>query len=52
MAVRMLAAENKQLTVVIEGEKTRPYGEVIALMSSLQDAGLTQVGLLTTESEK
>lgn len=45
-------AENKQLTVVIEGEKTRPYGEVIALMSSLQDAGLTQVGLLTTESEK
>lgn len=44
--------ENKQLTVVIEGEKTRPYGEVIALMSSLQDAGLTQVGLLTTESEK
>lgn len=45
-------AENKQLTVVIEGDKTRPYGEVIALMSSLQDAGLTQVGLLTTESEK
>ena len=44
--------ENKQLTVVIEGDKTRPYGEVIALMSSLQDAGLTQVGLLTTESEK
>ena len=44
--------ENKQLTVVIEGEKTRPYGEVIALMSSLQDVGLTQVGLLTTESEK
>ena len=44
--------ENKQLTVVIEGEKTRPYGEVIPLMSSLQDAGLTQVGLLTTESEK
>ena len=44
--------ENKLLTVVIEGEKTRPYGEVIALMSSLQDAGLTQVGLLTTESEK
>lgn len=44
--------ENKQLTVVIEGDKSRPYGEVIVLMSSLQDAGLTQVGLLTTESEK
>ena len=44
--------ENKQLTVVIEGEKTRPYGEVIALMSSLQDAGLNQVGLLTKNIEK
>ena len=44
--------ENKQLTVVIEGDKTRPYGEVIALMSSLQDAGLNQVGLLTKNIEK
>lgn len=40
-------AENKQLNVVIRGHETRPYGDVIALMSSLQDAGLTQVGLLT-----
>ena len=40
-------AENKELHVVIEGEKSRAYGEVMALMSSLQDAGLTQVGLLT-----
>ncbi len=40
-------AENKQLSVVIRGHNTRPYGDVIALMSSLQDAGLTQVGLLT-----
>lgn len=44
-------AENKQLNVVIQGATTRPYGEVIALMSSLQDAGLTQVGLLTKPLE-
>ena len=42
---------NKQLNVVIQGATTRPYGEVIALMSSLQDAGLTQVGLLTKPLE-
>lgn len=40
-------AENKQLNVIIEGEKTRSYGEVMSLMNSLQQAGLTQVGLLT-----
>ena len=40
-------AENKELNVVIEGEKTRSYGEVMSLMNSLQEAGLTQVGLLT-----
>ncbi len=27
--------------------KSRPYGEVVSLMASLQEAGLTQVGLLT-----
>ncbi len=40
-------SENQQLSVIIEGDKTRAYGEVIALMNSLQSAGLTQVGLLT-----
>lgn len=39
--------DNKQLNVVIRGHSSRPYGDVIALMSNLQDAGLTQVGLLT-----
>lgn len=38
---------NTLLSVVIRGDRSRPYGEVISLMSSLQDAGLTQVGLLT-----
>ncbi|WP_168399857.1 protein TolR [Acinetobacter indicus] len=46
-AQQQAQADNKELHVVIEGEKSRAYGEVMALMSSLQDAGLTQVGLLT-----
>ena len=41
------AAEKQELTVVIEGEKSRSYGEVMSLMNSLQEAGLSQVGLLT-----
>lgn len=39
--------EHKQFTVLVNGDKSRPYGDVIALMASLQQAGLTQVGLLT-----
>ncbi|BBF79148.1 protein TolR [Acinetobacter ursingii] len=38
---------NQKITVLVNGEKTRPYGDVVSLMSSLQEAGLTQVGLLT-----
>ena len=38
---------NKKLSVLINGSETRPYGEVMKLMSALQDAGLAQVGLLT-----
>ena len=38
---------NTQLSVLINGSETRPYGEVMKLMSALQDAGLAQVGLLT-----
>lgn len=49
-AQQQAQSENKELHVVIEGEKTRPYGDVIALMDSLQQAGLTQVGLLTEPS--
>ena len=46
-AQNMAQSENKELNVIIEGEKTRSYGEVMSLMNSLQQAGLTQVGLLT-----
>ena len=40
-------ADKKQLTVLINGSESRPYGEIMKLMSALQDAGLSQVGLLT-----
>ena len=43
--------DNKELNVVINGHNTRPYGDVMALMSGLQDAGLTQVNLLTQPLE-
>ena len=46
-AQKQAEQDNKQLTVLVSGEKSRPYGEVISLMASLQEAGLTQVGLLT-----
>ena len=37
----------KQLMILINGSESRPYREVMSLMSALQDSGLTQVGLLT-----
>ena len=40
-------AENKEFRVIIEGDKSRSYGEVMSLMNTLQNTGLTQVGLLT-----
>ena len=40
-------ADKKQLTILINGSESRPYGEVMKLMSALQYSGLTQVGLLT-----
>lgn len=46
-AQKQAEQENKQLTVLVNGDKSRPYGEVVSLMASLQEAGLTQVGLLT-----
>jgi biopolymer transport protein TolR len=40
-------AANTQLMVLINGDQNVPYGDVVALMASLQQAGLRQVGLLT-----
>ena len=46
-AQKQAEQDNKQLTVLVSGEKSRPYGEIVSLMASLPEAGLTQVGLLT-----
>lgn len=46
-AQKQAEENNKQLSVLINGSESRPYGEVMKLMATLQDAGLTQVGLLT-----
>lgn len=42
-------AELKQqkLMVLVNGDEAVAYGKVVGLMSTLQDAGLNQVGLLT-----
>ena len=46
-AQQQAETQQKQFNVVINGHNNRPYGEVMALMSNLQDAGITHVGLLT-----
>ena len=38
--------DNKQVNVLVNGDKSRPMVKWWELMSSLQEAGLTQVGLL------
>ena len=38
--------------VVVRGDRTVPYGDVVALMAALQDAGVAQVGLLTRPAEE
>lgn len=42
-------AEQKQqkLMVLVNGDQNVAYGKVVGLMSTLQEAGLSQVGLLT-----
>lgn len=42
-------AEQKQqkLMVLVKGDQNVAYGKVVGLMASLQEAGLSQVGLLT-----
>lgn len=44
-------APDQKLMVMINGDQSRSYGDVMKLMSTLQDAGLTQVGLLTQPIE-
>lgn len=39
--------ETQQMMVLVKGDENVAYGKVVGLMSSLQEAGLSQVGLLT-----
>ena len=39
--------QKQKFSVLVNGDKERPYGDVMSLMAALQDAGLSQVGLLT-----
>lgn len=41
------AAREHETPVLVNGDREVSYGRVIALMSSLQEAGVKQVGLLT-----
>ncbi|TBR42257.1 protein TolR [Marinomonas agarivorans] len=45
--VRKVLAQNPKLSVLVRGDKTVPYGDVIGLMVSLQSAGVPNVGLVT-----
>lgn len=40
-------SKNPALTVLINGDQSVPYGEIVRLMAGLQSAGLQQVGLIT-----
>ena len=40
-------SKNPELTVLINGDQSVPYGEIVRLMAALQSAGLNKVGLIT-----
>ena len=42
----------QKLLVLVNGDENVAYGKVVGLMSSLQEAGLSQVGLLTDASKQ
>ncbi|MHA3082939.1 protein TolR [Acinetobacter sp. ANC 5383] len=46
-AQQQASQNHTQLNVLVNGDKSRPYGDVVTLMANLQQAGLEQVGLLT-----
>jgi biopolymer transport protein TolR len=40
---------NPHLMVLVNGDKSAPYGDVVTLMATLQSSGLPQVGLMTEQ---
>lgn len=49
--VAALKRQNPQLPVLVRGDRRVSYGEVVILMSALQGAGVTQVGLISKPIE-
>jgi biopolymer transport protein TolR len=45
--VAAIIRRNPQTPVLVRGDKAVPYGEVVAAMSYLQQAGVPKVGLMT-----
>lgn len=41
--------KNPQLLVLVNGDRSASYGEVVELMATLQSSGLPQVGLMTEQ---
>jgi len=50
VAALMRFAPNSQ--VLVRGDSQLAYGEIVKVMSSLQEAGVSKVGLLTTVQSK
>ncbi|MFK7161447.1 protein TolR [Marinospirillum sp. MEB164] len=44
--------QNPDIPVLVRGDRRVPYGEVVILMSRLQGAGVTQVGLISRPPEQ
>lgn len=49
--VARLKRQNPDLPVLVRGDRRVPYGDIVVLMSELQNAGVTQVGLISRPPE-
>jgi biopolymer transport protein TolR len=47
--LKQAQVKNPHLMVLVNGDKTAPYGDVVTLMATLQSSGLPQVGLMTEQ---
>jgi biopolymer transport protein TolR len=47
--LKQAQVKNSHLMVLVNGDKTAPYGDVVTLMATLQSSGLPQVGLMTEQ---
>lgn len=49
--VARIRRQNPEIPVLVRGDRRVAYGEVVILMSELQNAGITQVGLISRPPE-